>query len=76
MYLSKNILEDAIHSENHPTLVLAVEAASPVDTLEGLGPFPVFAPTYTGTERDYEHRRGANKGRNGRGIVIPQRRFI
>lgn len=45
MYASKNIVENAIHSKDHTTLVAAVKAAGLVDTLEGPGPFTVFAPT-------------------------------
>jgi uncharacterized surface protein with fasciclin (FAS1) repeats len=45
MYPSKNIVENAIHSKAHTTLVAAVKAAGLVDTLEGPGPFTVFAPT-------------------------------
>ncbi len=45
MYPSKNIVENAIHSKDHTTLVAAVKAAGLVDTLESPGPFTVFAPT-------------------------------
>jgi uncharacterized surface protein with fasciclin (FAS1) repeats len=45
MYASKNIIENAIHSKDHTTLVAAVKAAGLVGTLEGAGPFTVFAPT-------------------------------
>jgi len=45
MYPSKNIVENAIHSKDHTTLVAAVKAAGLVDTLESAGPFTVFAPT-------------------------------
>jgi uncharacterized surface protein with fasciclin (FAS1) repeats len=45
MYPSKNIVENAVHSKDHTTLVAAVKAAGLVDTLEGAGPFTVFAPT-------------------------------
>ena len=45
MHPSKNIIENAIHSKDHTTLVAAVKAAGLVDTLEGAGPFTVFAPT-------------------------------
>ena len=40
-----NIVENAVNSADHTTLVAAVEAAGLVDTLQGLGPFTVFAPT-------------------------------
>src|SRR5208337_2843247 len=45
MYPSKNIIENAVNSKDHTTLVAAVKAAGLVDTLEGAGPFTVFAPT-------------------------------
>ena len=45
MYPSKNIIQNAIHSKDHTTLVAAVKAAGLVDTLSGKGPFTVFAPT-------------------------------
>jgi uncharacterized surface protein with fasciclin (FAS1) repeats len=45
MYPSKNIVENAMNSKDHTTLVAAVKAAGLVETLEGTGPFTVFAPT-------------------------------
>ncbi|MEO8652163.1 MAG: fasciclin domain-containing protein [Hyphomicrobiaceae bacterium] len=45
MYPSKNIIENALNSKDHTTLVKAVKAAGLVETLEGKGPFTVFAPT-------------------------------
>ena len=45
MYPSKNIVENAVNSKDHTTLVAAVKAAGLVETLEGAGPFTVFAPT-------------------------------
>ena len=45
MYPSKNIVENAMNSKDHTTLVAAVKAAGLVETLEGPGPFTVFAPT-------------------------------
>ena len=45
MYPTKNIIENAVNSKDHTTLVAAVKAAGLVDTLEGPGPFTVFAPT-------------------------------
>ncbi len=45
MYPQKNIVENAVNSADHTTLVAAVKAAGLVDTLEGPGPFTVFAPT-------------------------------
>src|SRR5215813_8222556 len=44
MYPSKNIIENAVNSKEHTTLVAAVKAAGLVDTLSGKGPFTVFAP--------------------------------
>jgi uncharacterized surface protein with fasciclin (FAS1) repeats len=41
----KNIIQNAVNSDDHTTLVAAVKAAGLVDTLEGSGPFTVFAPT-------------------------------
>ena len=45
MYASKNIIENAVNSKDHTTLVAAVKAAGLVETLSGPGPFTVFAPT-------------------------------
>lgn len=45
MYPSKNIVENAVNSKDHTTLVAAVKAAGLVETLQGTGPFTVFAPT-------------------------------
>ena len=45
MFPTKNIVENAVNSQDHTTLVAAVKAAGLVDTLEGPGPFTVFAPT-------------------------------
>lgn len=45
MYASKNIIENAVNSKDHTTLVAAVKAAGLVETLQGAGPFTVFAPT-------------------------------
>jgi uncharacterized surface protein with fasciclin (FAS1) repeats len=47
MYPSKNIIQNAVNSKDHTTLVAAVKAAGLVETLEGKGPFTVFAPTNT-----------------------------
>ena len=44
MYPSKNIIENAVNSKDHTTLVAAVKAAGLVETLQGPGPFTVFAP--------------------------------
>jgi uncharacterized surface protein with fasciclin (FAS1) repeats len=45
MFPSKNIIENAVNSKDHTTLVAAVKAAGLVETLQGKGPFTVFAPT-------------------------------
>jgi uncharacterized surface protein with fasciclin (FAS1) repeats len=47
MYPSKNIIQNAMNSKDHTTLVAAVKAAGLVETLQGPGPFTVFAPTNT-----------------------------
>ena len=44
MYAEKNIVENAVNSKDHTTLVAAVKAAGLVETLQGAGPFTVFAP--------------------------------
>ena len=51
MYPSKNIIQNAIHSQDHTTLVAAVKAAGLVETLSGPGPFTVFAPTNRAFEK-------------------------
>lgn len=45
MYPTKTIVENAMNSQDHTTLVAAVKAAGLVETLQGAGPFTVFAPT-------------------------------
>ena len=45
MYANKNIVQNAMNSKDHTTLVAAVKAGGLVETLEGNGPFTVFAPT-------------------------------
>ncbi|HEV7775447.1 MAG TPA: fasciclin domain-containing protein [Luteibacter sp.] len=45
MYPNRNIVQNAVNSKDHTTLVAAVKAAGLVDTLSGTGPFTVFAPT-------------------------------
>ena len=45
MYSTKNIIQNAVNSKDHTTLVAAVKAGGLVDTLSGKGPFTVFAPT-------------------------------
>ena len=47
MFPSKNIVQNAVNSRDHTTLVAAVKAAGLVDTLSGAGPFTVFAPVNT-----------------------------
>jgi len=51
MYPSKNIIENAVNSKDHTTLVAAVKAAGLVETLSGPGPFTVFAPTNEAFDR-------------------------
>jgi len=51
MYRTKNIVENAVNSKDHTTLVAAVKAAGLVETLQGAGPFTVFAPTNAAFEK-------------------------
>ncbi|MDQ6698595.1 MAG: fasciclin domain-containing protein [Acidobacteriota bacterium] len=51
MYANKDIIDNALNSADHTTLVAAVKAAGLVDTLKGTGPFTVFAPTNTAFEK-------------------------
>ena len=51
MYRTKNIVENAVNSADHTTLVAAVKAAGLVDTLAGKGPFTVFAPVNSAFEK-------------------------
>lgn len=51
MYPNKNIVENAVNSKDHTTLVAAVKAAGLVETLQGEGPFTVFAPTNAAFEK-------------------------
>ncbi len=51
MYPSKNIIENAVNSKDHTTLVAAVKAAGLVETLQSAGPFTVFAPTNAAFEK-------------------------
>ena len=51
MYANKNIIQNAVKSKDHTTLVAAVKAAGLVGTLEGKGPFTVFAPTNEAFEK-------------------------
>jgi uncharacterized surface protein with fasciclin (FAS1) repeats len=51
MYPSKNIIENAVNSKEHTTLVAAVTAAGLVETLQSSGPFTVFAPTNAAFEK-------------------------
>ena len=51
MYPSKNIVENAVNSKDHTTLVAAVKAAGLVETLQTKGPFTVFAPTNSAFEK-------------------------
>ena len=58
MLAQKNIIENAVNSKDHITLVAAVKAAGLVDTLEGKGPFAVFAPD-NGSDPAMGRRAGA-----------------
>ena len=51
MYAGKNIIENAVNSKDHTTLVAAIKAAGLVETLQGPGPFTVFAPTNAAFEK-------------------------
>jgi len=51
MYPSKNIVENAVNSKDHTTLVAAVKAAGLAETLQSAGPFTVFAPTNAAFEK-------------------------
>ncbi|GAB4518302.1 MAG: fasciclin domain-containing protein [Allomuricauda sp.] len=51
MYPSKDIVSNAVNSKDHTTLVAAVKAAGLVETLQGDGPFTVFAPTNSAFEK-------------------------
>ena len=51
MYPSKNIVQNAVNSKDHTTLVAAVKAAGLVETLQGAGPFTVFAPVNAAFEK-------------------------
>lgn len=51
MYPTKDIIDNAVNSKDHTTLVAAVKAAGLVDTLKGAGPFTVFAPTNEAFEK-------------------------
>jgi uncharacterized surface protein with fasciclin (FAS1) repeats len=51
MYSNRNIIENAVNSRDHTTLVAAVQAAGLVETLSGAGPFTVFAPTNAAFQR-------------------------
>ena len=51
MYADKNIVENAVNSKDHTTLVAAVKAAGLVDTLASAGPFTVFAPVNAGFDK-------------------------
>lgn len=51
MYPTKDIIDNAVKSADHTTLVAAVKAAGLVDTLKGKGPFTVFAPTNAAFEK-------------------------
>ena len=61
MYASKNIVENAINSKDHTTLVAAVKAAGLVETLQSAGPFTVFAPTNEAFANTKNRNRKFNK---------------
>ena len=74
MYKTKNIVENAVNSKDHTTLVAAVKAAGLVETLQSAGPFTVFAPVNSafdalpaGTVPNPLPPRGAREQKNGRG---------
>ena len=64
MYPNKNIVENAVNSKDHTTLVAAVKAAGLVETLQSAGPFTVFAPT---NDAFSKLPAGTVDGRAGRG---------
>jgi uncharacterized surface protein with fasciclin (FAS1) repeats len=51
MYMNKDIIDNAVNSADHTTLVAAVKAAGLVETLKGKGPFTVFAPTNAAVDK-------------------------
>ena len=55
MMAQKNIIQNAVNSADHTTLVAAVKAAGLVDTLQGTGPFTVFAPVNSAFEIGRAH---------------------
>ena len=61
MFPSKTIVANAVNSADHTTLVAAVKAAGLVDTLNGPGPFTVFAPTNAA----FAHAAGRHGGQSG-----------
>ena len=65
MFADKNIVENAVNSADHTTLVAAVKAAGLVDTLAGEGPFTVFAPR---EQRASDRNPDLPRGRQGRDV--------
>jgi uncharacterized surface protein with fasciclin (FAS1) repeats len=65
MYPSRNIIQNAVHSKDNTTLVAAVKAAGLVGTLEGPGPFTVFAPTNAAFAQPGHRRYIAEAGEQG-----------
>ena len=79
MYATKDIVDNAVNSKDHTTLVAAVKAAGLVDTLKGPGPFTVFAPTNAAfATLPAGHRRHAaeagEQGRPDQGADLPRGR--
>jgi uncharacterized surface protein with fasciclin (FAS1) repeats len=70
MYPTKNIVENAVSSKDHETLVKAVNAAGLVDTLSGKGPFTVFAPTDKAVAKMIKDDNGAHPIRTVSGSKI------
>ena len=64
MYPSKNIVENAVNSKDHTTLVAAVKAAGLVETLQSAGPFTVFAPV-SYTHLDVYKRQAVSRAADG-----------
>ena len=79
MFADKNIVENAVNSKDHTTLVAAVKAAGLVETLQGAGPFTVLAPVNARIRRAAgRHRRHAAQAREqgpaGQDPDLPRRR--
>ena len=68
MYKTKNIVENAVNSADHTTLVAAVKAAGLVDTLSGTGPFTVFAPVNSAFDALPAGRRARTRSATARAL--------